>query len=305
MFMSAKLLLEYVNVSDLLICVGLLFLLHRRKLIQDFRVLTTYVALRAVTEMVCIPILFFRKEIGLTKSLAYDIFFYSYWPSFILQFVLMVVIVYSVYSVALRPFAPLRDLGKIMFRWVAAISVAVSVGVAMGPHMFGHIYALNLVTQIQQTASVLTLCLLLFVTLALRPLGLSARSQSFGACLGLGVLATMQLVQSAWFSSSEAQSLYSPVYIYSGLAACAGLMIWGIYFAMPIPKNRMVLLPTTSPYFFWNKISEALGDAPGYVVVDGFTPDSLAPGELDGLLAASDAPYKPAPTMLQPIAVNR
>ena len=47
----------------------------------------------------------------------------------------------------------------------------------------------------------------------------------------------------------------------------------------------MVLLPTTSPFFFWNKVSEALGDAPGMVAVAGFTPDMLAPAELKALSA--------------------
>ncbi len=49
----------------------------------------------------------------------------------------------------------------------------------------------------------------------------------------------------------------------------------------------MVLLPTTSPYFLWNAISEALGDEPGFVAIAGFTPDMLAPAELTVLTAAS------------------
>jgi hypothetical protein len=48
---------------------------------------------------------------------------------------------------------------------------------------------------------------------------------------------------------------------------------------MPEAKRKMVLLPTTSPYFHWNQISEALGDDPGVVAVSGFTPDALAPAE--------------------------
>ncbi len=49
----------------------------------------------------------------------------------------------------------------------------------------------------------------------------------------------------------------------------------------------MILLPTTSPFFLWNRISEILGDAPGQVAVAGFKPEMLAPAELEMLTAAT------------------
>jgi hypothetical protein len=58
---------------------------------------------------------------------------------------------------------------------------------------------------------------------------------------------------------------------------------------MPEPKRGMVLLPTTSPYFLWNRISEALGDNPGQVAVAGFKPEMLHPTELMVLTAQSKA----------------
>lgn len=42
----------------------------------------------------------------------------------------------------------------------------------------------------------------------------------------------------------------------------------------------MILLPTTSPFFTWNRISEALGDEPGFVAVAGFKPQMLAAAEM-------------------------
>ena len=42
----------------------------------------------------------------------------------------------------------------------------------------------------------------------------------------------------------------------------------------------MILLPTTSPFFTWNRTSEALGDEPGYVAIAGFKPQMLAAAEL-------------------------
>jgi hypothetical protein len=105
--------------------------------------------------------------------------------------------------------------------------------------------------------------------------------------MGLGIFATATLVQSAWFATSGAQSVYSPIYLFATLGSCAAMLTWGGYFAMPEPERKMILLPTTSPFFLWNRISEALGDAPGFVAIAGFKPDMLAPAELTAFTAGS------------------
>jgi hypothetical protein len=153
------------------------------------------------------------------------------------------------------------------------------------------------VSQLQQGTFVLTLCLLLFVSLAIRPLGLTFRSHIFGVTLGLGVTATAFLVQAAWISTVGAQSLYSPVYLISTIGSLISVGVWGAYFVLPEPERKMILLPTTSPFFTWNRISEALGDEPGYVAVAGFKPQMLAAAELKVLSSPSHKPERlPATT---------
>lgn len=312
--MSPKLLVEWVSIAEFCLCTCVLILMWKRKIIADLPAMTLLLAVRLAYGGISLASLFFRREIsmllfgqelGWSKLHAYNTYFYSYWPAFVLQAVLMVLVVYGIYSLALAPFEPLKKLGKIVFRWVAAIALAVTIGVAIGPHTLGQTYVANLLAQLQQTASVLTLCLLIFVCFALRPLGLTERSRAFGASVGLGFVAATQLVQSAWLPTPSALSMYSIQNFYSGLGFCAALVVWGVYFALPEPERRMVLLPTTSPYFFWNKISEALGDAPGFVAVSGFTPDSMAPGELEAMLHASQPQIEASPRLMQPMAVSR
>ena len=55
----------------------------------------------------------------------------------------------------------------------------------------------------QRTQSILTLCLLLFVCFAIRPMGLSYRSRIFGVSFGLGVMATTDMIQSAWIHNAS------------------------------------------------------------------------------------------------------
>lgn len=303
--MFAATLVKWVSIAELFLLTGVFLLMWKRRALRDFPMLAAFVSCRAISGAIAIPVLFFRPEIGMSKAHAYNTYLYSFWTSGICQAVLMVLLVYGIYSLALEPFAPLKKLGTIIFRWIAAISVAVSLGVALGPHMLSRSQFVNLVGQMQQTASVLTLCLLLFVCFALKPLGLTYSSRAFGASMGLGILATTQLIQSAWFPTTSMAKVYGIGNFYAGLGSCAAVLVWASYFALPEPERAMVLLPTTSPYFFWNKISEALGDSPGFVAVSGFTPESMAPGELAAMVEASQPRVEQMPAIMQPIAVNR
>jgi hypothetical protein len=143
----------------------------------------------------------------------------------------------------------------------------------------------SMVTQLQQTSSILTLCLLLFVCFAIRPMGLSYRSRIFGVSFGLGLMAAVSLVESAWLSHNS--NLYSTLSIITGAVMCLTLATWSAYFAFPEPKRRMIVLPTTSPFLRWNQISQALGDDPGYVAVGGIPPELFAPAELEVMRRAS------------------
>lgn len=313
--MTAKMLVEYVSIAEFGLCTLILLAMCLRKTVRDFPTLAAFLALRSIYGVLTIPVLFFRQTLGISKLVAYKVYFYTFWPSAIMQTVLMVLLVYGIYSLALKPFEPLKKIGNIIFRWVAVVAVVVAIGVAISPHATGPSRFVNIVGQMQQTCSILMLCLLLFVCFALKPLGLTKRSRAFGATLGLGILATCQLIESAWYPTTGATNMYSIIYFYYGLGVCAALLVWGAYFAFPEAKRGMVLLPTTSPYFFWNTISEALGDEPGFVAVSGFTPDSLAAGELQAFIAASQ-PSQPdvasyaglhiesRPVPMRPMVVN-
>jgi len=172
-----------------------------------------------------------------------------------------------------------------VFRWVAAISIAVAIGVALTPHLTGTKFMVAMVTQLQQTSSILTLCLLLFVCFAIRPMGLSYKSRIFGVSFGLGFLAATDLVRSAWLAHNS--NMNSKINVINGVAICLTLCIWSAYFAFPEPKRRFIVLPTTSPFLRWNQISMALGDEPGYVAIGGIPPELFAPAELEVMRRAS------------------
>ena len=285
--MDTKLLMEYSIFADLFITVGVLVLMARRRMLHEFRFLAAFLAVGCIEDGISIPILFFRKYLGISKVFAYSIYFWSHWAIFFVGYALLLLVIYSVFREAMRPLEGLHRAGKIIFRWVGGVSVALAFALALGPHATGAFYMATVAGQIQQGISVLILCLLLFVCFSTRYLGLTYRSHIFGVSLGLGIYAAVSLIESAWIANGVGPTVYSPVYVFSTLGSCASLLIWGGYFAMPEPERKMILLPTTSPFFLWNRISEALGDAPGFVAIAGFKPDMMAPAELTAFTAGS------------------
>jgi hypothetical protein len=227
----------------------------------------------------------------LPPGLAYAVYFYAYWTSTALSSVLGLVIICCVFRLAMAPLRGLETLGMLIFRWAGAISIAVALGSALTPHQTGTGYLFAAIAELQRTQSILTLCLLLFVCFAIRPMGLSFRSRIFGVSLGLGLLATNDLVQSAFLAGKPEMSTVTD--FVNGTLFCVAALLWTVYFGLPEPKRRLIVLPTTSPLLRWNQISQALGDNPGYVALSGL--DSFAPSELEIMRRASGTTVTPFP----------
>lgn len=291
----ASLHLEYI---EPILCGMLIYFLVRSKAVRQFKFLFALLCIRLGCSLMCLPLLYFAAR-GIEKHLAYQAYFYVYWGSYALESIFSLLVIYSIFKLAMAPLKGLQTLGMLVFRWVAAISVAVAIGVAVTPHLTGIKFMVAMITQLQQTSSILTLCLLLFVCFAIRPMGLSYNSRIFGVSLGLGFLSTVSLVDTAWFSRSP--SMYSTISIINGLAVGVTLLMWSAYFAFPEPKRRIIVLPTTSPFLRWNQISMALGDDPGFVAVGGIPPELFAPAELEVMRRAS---AKMTPALEAPSAMH-
>src|SRR5271156_6545543 len=277
-------LISQLKFVEPVLCGMLVYFLVRAKAARQFTYLFALLCVRLVCSFICIPLLAFGGH-GIELHLAYQIYFYVYWTSYALEAILSLLVIYSIFRMAMAPLKGLQTLGMLVFRWVAAISVAVAIGVAVSPHQSGIKFMTAMITQLQQTSSILTLCLLLFVCFAIRPMGLSFRSRIFGVSLGLGFLATINLVNSAWLAHNL--TMYSLFSLVNGLAVGLTLLTWSAYFAFPEPKRRIIVLPTTSPFLRWNQISIALGDDPGFVAVGGIPPELFAPAELEVMRRAS------------------
>jgi hypothetical protein len=278
-------LFHFLCYLEVVLCIVALSVLILRKQWADYVALGWFLAVRIFSNSVLIYSAKAAVTHSLSKAVAYDIYFYVYWPSFAIESILALLVVYSIFKLAMAPLKGLQALGMLIFKWAAGISVAVALGSAFSPGLKGTDLLVNAISQLQRTQSILTLCLLLFVCFAIRPMGLSYTSRIFGVSLGLGLMATNDLVQSAWLTFNPYMGrTYDLI---NGAVGCVILATWTAYFALPEPKRRIIVLPTTSPFLRWNQISQALGDNPGFVAIGGVPPELFAPAEIEVMRRAS------------------
>ena len=206
------------------ICLLILVALYKRSLMREYKFIGWYLLVRFTSDLVGLFLLSHAAS-HFNKQLRYHAYFVNYWVSYTLEVILGFGIIYSVYRLAMIPLPGLQKLGMVMFRWAAGISLAIALAMAFGPKVTSSDFLMRFIGQLQQTESVLTLCLLLFVCVTVSPMGLSVRSKIFGVCLGFGVNAATQLVSSAWFVRYPGISSWFSVV--NGLVVCLSLGIWG------------------------------------------------------------------------------
>jgi len=290
--------LNSLGYFEIVLCLAALCAITLKKQWPEYWSLGAFLATRFLSDLILTPLLHLSQEQIDGHSTAravsaYSAYFYVYWISFALESVLALLIVYSVFRLAMAPLKGLQQLGMLVFRWAASISVVVALGSAFAPDMTRTKYIIAAISQLQRSQSILTLCLLVFVCFAIRPMGLNYGSRIFGVSLGLGVMATTDLVQSAWLAlHTHMNSTYNVI---NGVVCMLVLATWTAYFALPEPKRRLIVLPTTSPFLRWNQISQVLGDNPGFVAVGGMPPELLAPAELEVMQRASRKMVVPFP----------
>ena len=135
---------------------------------------------------------------------------------------------------------------------LAGICVALTLAVAFAPGIAASDHMVRAMGQMHRAQSILTLCLVLFVCFAIRPMGLSYKSKIFGVSLGLAAMAMNYLAQSAWLSHDYRMHTVND--LVNAVVLCATLVIWVAYFAMPEPRRREVMLPASSVFVRLNRM---------------------------------------------------
>ncbi len=273
-----------MNTLQTLLGVAVLVMLVRTRELKTYWPLLALAIWQAPSYFV----LLYVRHLGRTHigpQHAYKLYFFSFWPAFGISAVCSIVFTYVLFRSAMRPLKGLQSLGNIIFAWVAVISTVTALSVALAPTAGGADRLILAVSQLERLSAILTVSLVAFVATAIRPMGLSMRSRVFGASIGTLIVALTNMLQAARLTNVK--ELYSPYAMVQLTSSCIAQAIWIYYFARPEPLRKFILLPTTSPFHHWNRISELLGHEPGYVAIGGVAPEAFAGAEVEVFRRAS------------------
>ena len=155
----------------------------RRGLRREFPLFFSYAAFQVVS----VPLLFALYQRGV-----YADYFYAYWTASALSTGLGLAVLYEVFLHAFRPYAALRGLGSMLFRWAALVLLMVAVITALAAPP-GQSTLITAILSLERSIRMMQCGLLILLLLFSPQLGLSWRSHLFGLTAGLGAYAGVSL----------------------------------------------------------------------------------------------------------------
>ena len=123
------------------------------------------------------------------------LYFYSYYTTAAVGVLLSFGVLYEVFGDVFRPFADLRGLGRVLFRWAGAVLTLAAILLALnGPSMAGSTPLFTTILNLMRSVEVMQCGLVLLMLLCSTYLGITLRHRVFGIALGFGILAAVDLM---------------------------------------------------------------------------------------------------------------
>jgi hypothetical protein len=262
------------HLQDILIRLEPLFLLlaaiafFKSGSARRFPAVGTFFALRGASWLLLDWVLC-RDGMPHCGTLRYTIYFYTYWISYAACAVAIFFVVQEVFKRVMEPVPGLRRLGLLVFRWISIVSVVICVGAIALPAALATTNGDRIGPLCLQTArcvSVMELCLLAFLALAIHALGRSFRSRLFGIGLGFGLQAAADLIFTAL--AVRYPGLTSTAALALQIVTNLVLLTFAVYFAVPEPEaeRKLIVLPPQSMLARWNALAKGLGQLPEVAV---------------------------------------
>lgn len=247
---------------DVLLSIAAFAVFLKPDLKKNYPWIFRYLTVRAVTAVIVEFLLYGPL---LASPMAYtQAYFVVHWASYLVSAVLLFMSCLDVYRQAMAPLPGLVRMGTTVFRWAAIASILVTAttftSITEGPGMVTQIGG-----QLMRCVGTSELCLLAFLVLSMKAIGLSPRSRPFGMALGLGLIAAIDCAQS---SSVVMQLTVNPsLQALFEAGAVLTLGLWITYSALPEPTRIPVTVPVNSAIYKWDQIASALGHKGTQVVV--------------------------------------
>jgi hypothetical protein len=225
----------------------LLIQMSRRKLRAEFTFFFTYTML----QVLIVGVNFFVYHVSP------DDYFFVYWTGVSLSIMLGFFVIYETFTYILRPYAGLRDLGSLVFRWVGFLVVLVVGIYAFGTADGGSGPVFQFIINVQRSVRLIQCGLLLFVVLCSQQLGLKWNNFACGTALGFGLFAATDLILFNIRAFTTAEWNQTMSLISTSVYALA-IVIWFGYSLMPQTasvRNALVYRPA---FDRWNQAASLI-----------------------------------------------
>lgn len=233
-------------VAEFPLYAALVFLFWKKGFHRRFPAMGYYLALRLTTSPVLTLLLFIQSTPwGRSSTPGYftygAFYFYVYWAVYLASSVLFFFVCREIVSSVLSEFPELRKSGVTIFR--LAVMASVITGLSTVSFAYREFYCIPVAfNRLMHSVSILQLCVLVFLCLGMKALHLSMRDITFGIALGLGIMASSDLILASFWSIYT--SLIDPVQFVIEAMILGALGIWITYSALPVrarnPMERAV-----------------------------------------------------------------
>jgi hypothetical protein len=252
--MPLNLAMSLMAVAEFLLWATLGYVFWAKNLQRRFPAMSAYLALRVISTPVLLAVLWVQSQTWGHNY--FVVYFFAYWAVYIASAVILFFICMEIFRSVLAGFSGLMRFSSVIFRWAAITSVIVS----LSNISFGHrgiLITSDIAIALMRSVSVLELCLLAFLCLAMNALRMTVRDLSFGLALGFGLMSANDFVLASLLSSST--SLIAPLQFVSEAVTLLALGIWVTYAALPEPARKPLVVSASSTIYRWNEIASALG----------------------------------------------
>ena len=236
---------------------------RRPELRRLFPAFLVFLGVRFVSDILLNVLL--HAHMPISGDVVYYLYFAVYWLSFFVGSIAIFYAVRQAFEAATQPLSGLKKPGRILFRWIAVASFIVVISSSFHPYGFSLRSIPMAMIELMRCMSILELCLLAFLALTVHPLGLSFRSYVFGLGLGLGFLATTDMMMAA--ASHFGSSMVSYTSLFGEVGSLLVFGVWCAYFFTTEPERKSMMMPASSQLLRWNEIASAFGHRSGQVVL--------------------------------------
>jgi len=219
-------------------------IMRNRKMLSDFPVFFRYSAFCAAASVVSLlPYIFYCSS---------ELYFYGYWIITTATMVLEFAVLYELLVNALKPYAALIDLGKMLFRWAAVFLILAALLTAFATAGSGNSKLIAASDLLQRTVRLMQCGLLLLFFGLEKRLGLSWRTHSMSIALGLGVYAGVDLSTS--YLIDRVPAMTNAFHILTNLVYLGASSLWAYSLAKAEPARSNVLdSPSRLIFQRWNE----------------------------------------------------